>query len=320
MRGEGRPRFNGAMAEHSLDHDLAAALPAGLTTRPLAFEDATSVFEVMAAQQQHDLGRVEIEEADIVGDWQRPSFDISGSTAGVFDGDRLVAYAEVGLAGRGDAAVDPAYGGRGLGTALARWMQRRARAAGHSVIGMPVPAGSPGDRLLEELGYHVRWTSWVLHLPEGATIPERPQPPGYVVRQARPEEYPEFHTVLEDAFLEWSVREREHFADFEAEIIRRPGFAPWQMRVVTEPGGAIVAVAVVQLAGHEAYVSRLATRADQRGRGLAQALLVDCFEQARGHGATKSGLSTDSRTGALGLYQKVGMTVTDVWVNRAIEV
>ena len=68
------------------------------------------------------------------------------------------------------------------------------------------------------------------------------------------------------------------------------------------------------------FVSRLATRKDQRGRGLAQALLVDAFTQSSAHGATTSELSTDSRTGALGLYEKVGMEPTSVWVNRAIEV
>ena len=36
-------------------------------------------------------------------------------------------------------------------------------------------------------------------------------------------------------------------------------------------------------------------------------------------GATVSELSTDSRTGALGLYEKVGMQVTSTWVNRAID-
>jgi hypothetical protein len=29
-------------------------------------------------------------------------------------------------------------------------------------------------------------------------------------------------------------------------------------------------------------------------------------------------LSTDSRTGALGLYEKVGMQVTSIWLNRGI--
>ena len=63
--------------------------------------------------------------ADIIGDWQKPSFDVAASTMGVFDGDRLVAYAEVNRSGRGDAAVDPAYRRRGIGTTLAAWMPAR---------------------------------------------------------------------------------------------------------------------------------------------------------------------------------------------------
>jgi GNAT superfamily N-acetyltransferase len=90
--------------------------------------------------------------------------------------------------------------------------------------------------------------------------------------------------------------------------------------VVTSHRAEVVAVAVVQLAGESAFIARLATRQDQRGRGLAQALLLDAFEVARQHGATRSELSTDSRTGALGLYTKVGMEVTSTWVNRAIGV
>jgi mycothiol synthase len=70
--------------------------------------------------------------------------------------------------------------------------------------------------------------------------------------------------------------------------------------------------------GSEAYITRLATRSDQRGRGLAQALMVDTFARAREHGAETSGLSTDSRTGALGLYEKVGMRVTSTWLHRAV--
>jgi mycothiol synthase len=64
-------------------------------------------------------------------------------------------------------------------------------------------------------------------------------------------------------------------------------------------------------------VSRLAVRRDQRNRGLAQALLVDAYARAREHGVPTGGLSTDSRTGALGLYEKVGMQVIMDWVNRA---
>jgi GNAT superfamily N-acetyltransferase len=301
----------------------ALTLPDALTARPLATDDAQAVYEVMALQEQEDLGKVEIELADIVGDWQKPSFDVGASTMGVFDGETLVAYAEVSKSGRGDAAVHPAYRRRGLGTTLAAWMRERTGELGGTVIGSPVPEGSAGDRLLEKLGWRVRWTSWVLAMPQGSEIQERTLPDGYAIREATPEEYPAVHTVIEDAFLEWSKRERESYEDFRATTVERPGFEPWHLRVVTDGDGEIVGTALVQMftgPPAEAFISRLAVRRDQRHRGLAQALLVDSFARGREHGASRSALSTDSRTGALGLYQKVGMEVSDVWVNRAADV
>ena len=294
-------------------------LPEGLTTRPLVVADARAVTAVMATEELADIGEVVIEEADIVGDWQRPSFDLASSTIGVFDGERLVGYAERSGTGRGDAAVDVDHHGRGIGTFLAGWLRDTARAAGDEVIGVPVPQGSPGDRLLTALGWRVRWTSWVLELPPGAEIPARPLPAGYAVREAAPTEHEAVWTVLEDAFLEWSDRPRQSFADFTAGVMDRPGFAPWNLRVVTDPDGAVVGAAFVVLASGCGFVDRLAVRADQRNRGLATALLVDAFAAARANGAERSELSTDSRTGALGLYENVGMRVTSTWPNRAAD-
>jgi GNAT superfamily N-acetyltransferase len=294
-------------------------VPASLTTRALTSADAEAVFAVAAADEEAALGRVEVELADIIADWQRPSFDLSSRSVGVFDNDLLVGYGQLTYPERGEAAVLPAYLGQGIGTALAGWLQQTARAQGATVVGMPVPEGSAGDRLLTSLGYHIRWTSWVLHLPEGASVPDRELPRGYAVRQVDQEEYLEAHDVVEDAFLEWSTRDRESFGDFEAEVMLRPGFEPWHLRAVFDPDGRVAAVAALSVTDDdEVYVSKLATRADQRGRGLAQCLLLDCFAEGRRHGGARFGLSTDSRTGALGLYQKVGMTVSGVWVHRAI--
>lgn len=295
----------------------------GLRTRSLTVADADTVFAVAAAQERHDLGRAEIELADILADWQRPSFEVPASTAGVFDGDRLVAYGAKTGPDRGEAAVHPDYRGRGIGTALAGWMQALTKAQGSSGYGSAVPVGSPGDRLLESLGYHVRWTSWVLRLPEHRQVPVRELPPGYLIREATPDDYASVCTVVEDAFLEWSVRDREPYDDFLASTVRRAGFEPWHVRVVTDSSGAVVGSALLIMAGdpvEEVYVDRLAVREDQRHRGLAQALLVDAFAQGRAHGAPRCGLSTDSRTGALALYLKVGMEIIDTWVNRAIDV
>jgi mycothiol synthase len=298
-------------------------LPEGLTSRVLTMDDARAVYDVVAAQELVDVGRVEIEQADIDSDWSRPSWDISTHTIGVFDGDRMVAYGEITHPDRGFAAVHPDHRRRGIGTAIAGWLQQTVQDLGGTGYGSPVPEGSAGDRLLAKLGYRIRHTSWVLALPEGKEIEHRDLPDGYAIREALSQEYPAVQDVIEDAFLEWSVRERQSYEDFHASVIGRPGFEPWQLRVVTDPEGVIVGVALVVMAGEdadEAYIDKLAVRKDQRHRGLAQALLVDAFARGREHGAKRSALSTDSRTGALSLYEKVGMEVGDVWLNRAIGV
>lgn len=296
-------------------------LPEGLTERPLVPADAAAVTDVIAAQELADVGEVVVELADLVADYQRPGYDVSAHSVGVFEGDMLVAFAEVGwITDRGEVAVRPDHRGRGLGSELARWTREKARELGAAEIGMPVPQGSPGDRLLESLGYHVRWTSWVLQLPEGATVPERPLPEGYTVRAGEESEHEACWTVQEDAFLEWAGRERDTFEQWRASTVLRPGYEPWHLRVVTDPAGEVVGMALIQANQECCFIARLATRRDQRGRGLAQALLVDAFRAGAEHGAPRAELSTDSRTGALGLYEKVGMKTTSVWLNRAIAV
>ena len=198
----------------------------------------------------------------------------------------------------------PPTGDVGIGTYLASWMQDRARARGLPTIGMPVPQGSPGDRLLEGLGYHVRWTSWVLALPEGRDIEDRALPPGYAIRSATESDQRAAWTVIEDAFLEWSVRDRQSFEDFSAQVMQRPGFEPWNLRVLTDGTDEVVGAALVLTAESTGFVEKLAVRKDLRGLGLGQALLADAFPEARAHGATRSELSTDSRTGALDLYDE----------------
>lgn len=277
----------------------------------------------MRDAEEHDIGAAEIDEADIVADWGRPSFDVAASTVGVFDGDRLVAYAEITSPTRADAAVHPDYRRRGIGTALTGWVRSTAKARGSSVVGSPVPQGSDGDRLLERLGYFVRWESWILELPPGAEIEPQPLPEGYSIRTAEtPEDQRAAWDVLEDAFSEWNQRPREPFEDFTAEVMGRPGFEPWHLRLVVGPDGVPVgACHLVHAADNPetGFVQSIGVRREQRGKGLARALLADAFGNARAAGATRSELNTDTRTGALGLYEHVGMRVRATWLHRAID-
>jgi len=303
---------------------VALALPAAseaLNVRPLTREDAAAVTALMATCEQHDVGEVLIEEADIVGDWQRPAFDLPTQTIAVLDGERLVAYAEVYKARWADAAVDPAYRGRGLGTALSHWTRAVGARDGGTIVGQPVPGGSAGERLFAALGYRQMWTSWVLEMPAGQTIAPQPIPDGFAIREPRDlADLEAAWTVNEDAFLEWSERERASFEEWSANVVKRPGFEPWQLRLMVDPAGEVIGMAFVIVSSGCAYVDKLAVRRDLRGRGLARALLVDSFEVGRAHRGDRSELSTDSRTGALGLYEKVGMQVTSVWRHWAADV
>jgi GNAT superfamily N-acetyltransferase len=68
---------------------------------------------------------------------------------------------------------------------------------------------------------------------------------------------------------------------------------------------------------HEMWVDRLAVAATHRHRGIARALLATAFQRSFGRGYTYTALSTDSRTGALSLYEHVGMHVTRSFTHLA---
>ncbi len=290
-------------------------LPDGLSSSPLAREDLRAAFELYAADERATLGTTVIEIEDVESDWTRESFDLSTDSIGVFEGERLVGAAEVFKARRADGAVATDRYGRGIGSWLVAWTEQCARKGGGTLVGQTKFAGSPAERLLRARGYREGWTSWVLQVPEGAPILPQPLPHGFSLRDVRlGEDDRAAYELIENAFNEWPDREPSAFADWAPRVIGRSGFEPWQLRLAVDPSGEPVGVAftIIDASGC-AYVDQLAVRADHRGRGLARSLLADAFARARERGAQRSELSTDSRTGALGVYQRIGMVVTQTW-------
>jgi len=109
-------------------------------------------------------------------------------------------------------------------------------------------------------------------------------------------------------------------------------FALW--RYAPAPGRRPLALAVAALLIGSAIAGRAQVRLERfsrapdevgRREAAAQRLRLrrgvdDELTALRNIARRSRTLSTDSRTGALSLYEKVGMEVVDVWVNRAIGV
>lgn len=299
-----------------------SGLAAGLQPRPLEPRDAGAVFDLMSVVERHDDGAVTIDLADIEADWQRPSFDLRVDSVGVFDAAGLLAYGEVYKGRRAEVYVIPEARGRGIGTALLRWTWDVSRAAGGSLVGQSVPETRTGAvALFQAHDYHVAWTSWILALGDSVTIEAPDLPPGVTIREFVPgEDELAAYRVIEDAFNEWPDRQPVAFEDWAAGTLRRPGFEPWKMLLAEEPmpvGRRVVGACYVIVSDDVAWVDQLAVQRESRGRGLARALLLHAFEAARSRGARTCVLSTDSRTGALGLYEHVGMKVTQTYVHYA---
>lgn len=296
------------------------ALPFGLQARGLRESDAAAVYHLIHDAEEHDLGEAMIDLEDIVGDWQRPSFDLAADSIGIFDRHGLVGFAEVSRGTRAEADVDPGHRGRGIGGVLAGWCEARARAVGAHRIGQTVSADNEAARgLLAGRGYEQLWTSWVLRLgPDDKIVGDPASPAGVTVRPYRPEEGRAVHQVIEDAFNEWPNRDPATFEDWAATVLLRPGFEPWHLLVAAE-GSSVLGACFLGVSGDSVWVDQLAVRRDQRGRGLARTLLVEAFRSGRAHGARSAELSTDSRTGALGLYEHVGMRVTMTFVHLALD-
>ncbi|GAB3581056.1 GNAT family N-acetyltransferase [Calidifontibacter terrae] len=296
-------------------------LPTGLSQRALGDGDLDATFEVYAAAELADCGKLSLEAEDIESDWARSSFDLATQSVGVFAGEVLIAAAEVFLGRRADAAVHPDHQGLGIGTALAQWTEEVARRDGDGLVGQTRFAGCAGDTLLRGRGYEPKWTSWVLELPPESPIATTALPPGHTIRAFTSGDERVAYELIENAFNEWPDRSPQSYDDWYPRMLGRRGFEPWQIQLAVDPEGTPVGVACTILdAQGEAYIDQLAVRRDQRGKGLARALMAEAFRTGRERGAQRFGLSTDSRTGALPLYQKVGMQVTDTWTHLAREV
>lgn len=287
-------------------------LPEGYAARPSARRDLEATFRLVAECESHDDGAAEIALGDIAAEWDRPDFDLGTMSITVWNGDELAATGDV-FMGRAEVDVAPAHRGRGLGTALLPWTWRVARADGRDVVGQTVSdTRTDAAELFGAHGYEPSHTAWALRIDlddQEPPAPELPQGLGFRDLRAGEDDRALFE-VIDVAFDEWDDRESHGFENWAAAFLRREEVVPELVPLLVD-GDRIVGASLNYHYGldDEGWVQQLAVDKAYRGRGLGRALLQESFRRFHAAGYRRCGLSTDSRTGALGLYEHVGMHV-----------
>lgn len=283
-------------------------LPPGLTSRPAKKADIPAIVELIGACELDSDGVAEVDESDVSFD--RHGFDPDLDTVLVFDREELVAWAEV-YRGRAEADVRPTHRDGGIGSALLRWTEDRARDGGGDEVNQSkTDANESARELFLSNGYEQRWIAWFIRIALADAPPPQAPPAGITIRPYRDTDARDVHRVMDAAFTEWPGREPEPYEVWASIVLAHPAFQP-ELSPLAFDGDGLVGVIITNdyPEAAEAWIHQLATKATHRHRGIAQALLRTAFSWYRERGRTSAGVSTDSRTGALGLYEKVGMKV-----------
>jgi ribosomal protein S18 acetylase RimI-like enzyme len=281
-----------------------------MNVRPFVESDAPTVAALISAEEERLYGRPgRVTGADILRYLQY------SKEAWVWEeDDRMVASAMYGM--HGDAANAQgvvADKGRGLGTEILERGEAFAQAEKAKKVHTGAPEPDAAARVLfEARGYREvrRFYSMAIELTEAP--PEPVLPEGLVLDELRDDEYETFYDALNEAFAEHWEWHPEPFEDWFERRRGQHRDEHGPVWFVVRDGDELAAVTrnEAQAAGG-GYVGAIGVRPAWRGKGLAKALLHRTFGEFWRRGTTRVTLDVDSQneTGAVALYERVGMDV-----------
>jgi mycothiol synthase len=312
------------------------AVPAGVTLR--AFDpahDLPAIAALIETCHRHDDVDWLPTPAELAHEWRPdPGFapakdalvaESAGAPVGVVTVEWRLRDAKV--VHNVEIWVRPDLRRRGLGGALLRWAEERARAAVALGEGGPpdVPheIGGWGDsevaghrQLAASRGYGIVRYGFEMRRPVAGDIPDAPLPAGLEVRPVRPEDHRRIWDADAEAFAdhwEWAARTEAAF--------ERWFTAPWldtTLWQVAWDGDEVAGSILTSIHPEEnerlgiriAWLDHVSVRRPWRQRGLAAALVASTLRLLRSRDIEIAALGVDASNpnGALRLYEKMGFS------------
>jgi mycothiol synthase len=284
--------------------------------RELREEDAEGV----AALFEAAFGAARRLDAEEVRSWLRNT-ELQPELLRVLERDgRVVGYGDLWFEG-GDVALDVAAPGEWA--AFFDWAEREGRARGSSRVRVYVPADHELARVAASRGYHAWRSSYTMEVELGEDAPESSEVPRELaLAPYREGDAEAVRHTLNESFAEDPFHHETSPANFREFFLGARGFDP-ALWLLAWDGDELAgfSLAFAERVGEPGlgWVGTLGVRPRWRRRGLGEALLRASLRSLHERGLRRVGLGVDTEnvTGALRLYERVGMRPVrryDNWV------
>ncbi|MBA2357552.1 MAG: GNAT family N-acetyltransferase [Actinobacteria bacterium] len=195
------------------------------------------------------------------------------------------------------------------------WAEERARAQRLRRVRVLLPAGHETEPVVEQRGYRLWRSNYTMQVALQDTPPEpRPLPAGLEVRPYRPSDEDPLRAALNECFANDPFFHEASQGNFREFYLRARAFDPslWLLAADGQELAGFLLAFPERAGEHElGWIESLGVRPPWRRRGLGEALLRAALGELHARGLRRVGLGVDAEneTGALRLYERVGMRV-----------